>query len=496
MKKKKTLLAVIIVLIILLIAGGAFAYVYFGTDLLKSEKELFQKYMAQLGDVENGFIPANLTAYNNKKNTTAYENTGSFKANTEVLSNTSTDLTTQMMIAMLNYGNNTNISFSGKVDNPNSRVEKNITINYSDTVNMPFKYKRDGDKYAVQSDIIAPNYIGVENNNLQEFAQKFGMDNVTEIPNKIEVQEIQSLKFSDEEKQHLMNNYITPMFNSLSEDKFTKSESEDGTKTYTLSTSDIDIKNIIIQMLQTLSNDTAMIDKINSIILEVTGDSSMNITVEDIQEAINSANAKNVTNSEIKINVIQKDGITNKILVDYGNINYSLTKNATDSDVVYNFNYTQNDLAVIDLEFSYIGVNSNNVAEKIAININVPNQINMAYTLENNVIFGNEVNIEPLGTDAVILNNYSAEEVQNFLIQATGLIVQANNSQMGQIGFPTEIGNPMLMWFMGPSLLSQMNLYSSVEQSQNLIDEAEKQEEQKVENAESQMNSMISGVNN
>ena len=130
------------------------------------------------------------------------------------------------------------------------------------------------------------------------------------------------------------------------------------------------------------------------------------------------------------------------------------------------------------------------------MNINVPNQINMAYTLENNVTFGNEVNIEPLGTDAVILNNYSAEEVQNFLIQATGLIVQANNSQMGQIGFPTEIGNPMLMWFMGPSLLSQMNLYSSVEKSQNLIDEAEKQEEQKVENVEAQMNSIISGVNN
>lgn len=496
MKKKKTLLAVIIVLIILLIAGGAFAYVYFGTDLLKSEKELFQKYVAQLGDTENGFTPANLVEYSNKKNTTAYENTGSFKANTEVLSNTSTDLTTQMMVAMLNYGNNTSISFSGKVDNPNKKVEENIAINYSDTVNMPFKYKRDGDKYAVQSDVIAPNYIGVENNNLQEFAQKFGATDLTEIPNKIEVQEIKSLKFSDEEIQHLMDSYVTPMFSSLSEDKFTKTESEDGTKTYTLSTTNIEIKDIAVKMLQTLSNDNVMLSKLNSIIQEITQDSTMNITAEDIQKAINSLNSNNITELNVQISVAQKDGITNKILVSSDNVNYSLTKNATESDVVYNFNYTQNDLAVIDLEFSFAGVNSNNVTEKTAVNINVPNQINMAYTLENNVTFGNEVNIEPLGTDAVILNNYSAEEVQNFLIQATGLIVQANNSQMGQIGFPTEIGNPMLMWFMGPSLLSQMNLYSSVEQSQNLIDEAEKQEEQKVENVEAQMNSIISGVNN
>ena len=44
MGNKKLIKGLIITLVILLIIGGALAYVYFGTDLLKTDAELFAKY--------------------------------------------------------------------------------------------------------------------------------------------------------------------------------------------------------------------------------------------------------------------------------------------------------------------------------------------------------------------------------------------------------------------------------------------------------------------
>ena len=79
MKKSKTLLIVIIVLLVILaLGGGTFAYIYFGTDLLKSDKELFAKYTILIGDDEEGFSPKILAEYENKKKLTPYQNNGSF----------------------------------------------------------------------------------------------------------------------------------------------------------------------------------------------------------------------------------------------------------------------------------------------------------------------------------------------------------------------------------------------------------------------------------
>ena len=189
------LLTVIIVLVVLLIlAGGAFAYIYYGTDLLKTNKELFSKYIVQMGDAENGIFPAVFEEYVNKRESSPYTDNGSFTVNTDVLADISTDQTAQQMAILVNYGNNTNITFSGKVDNTNNKVEQDIAINYSDTVSLPFKYKQVGDVYGIQSDILSPSYISVENNNLQALFQKLGVTDVTTLPNKIEPQVIESLQ--------------------------------------------------------------------------------------------------------------------------------------------------------------------------------------------------------------------------------------------------------------------------------------------------------------
>ena len=79
-KKTKVLLIIIIVLfVILLLAGGAFAY--FATDIFKSDKELFFKYISQISDSEKGFLNDDLNNYLEKKETIPYNNQGNFSVN-------------------------------------------------------------------------------------------------------------------------------------------------------------------------------------------------------------------------------------------------------------------------------------------------------------------------------------------------------------------------------------------------------------------------------
>ena len=61
-KNSKVILVVIILLVILILLTGI-AYAYFATDMFKSNKELFFKYVTQMGDSKEGFIETQLEQY-------------------------------------------------------------------------------------------------------------------------------------------------------------------------------------------------------------------------------------------------------------------------------------------------------------------------------------------------------------------------------------------------------------------------------------------------
>ncbi len=132
MKTKNIGKILIILIVVILILGGVFAYLYFGTDLLKTNEQLFFKYLGQLVESENGFIDNKLTEYTNKKMTGKYEDNGKFSVNIDM---------TGMDEDMLTTVNDFNITYSGKIDNTARKNEQEISINYSDDVNFPVKYK-------------------------------------------------------------------------------------------------------------------------------------------------------------------------------------------------------------------------------------------------------------------------------------------------------------------------------------------------------------------
>ena len=444
MKKKGLLIAIIIILVLLVLAGGTFAYLYFGTDLLKTDKQLFAKYLMQLGDEEKGLFPKALDDFLVKKETTTYQNNGELSSNYSLIDTNDTS-----MNEVINIMNNSKIQFQGSVDNANSKREENITLSYPDSVSLPFKYKNEGDIYAIQADILSPSYIGIENNNLKELAQKFGTTDVSQIPDKIELNSIESLNFTDEELKHINESYIMPIYNNLADEKFTTTENADGTKTHILTLTYTEALNIYIQTLETLKNDTMMLNKIISIIAEISGEN--NLTVEELSQAIQDFidDLPKTNEKSIIININQKDGITNNISVVVANFTFIFTKSFHNENLSYNFNMFGDENQSVGIQMSYTNLNTDNVQEYVSFSVNNLDGVNFSYTYNNSVTFG-AVDIQPFNNNVAILNNYTAEEIQALLLQCGTIISQTNTRQMAQIGFPETFINPIVASYAMP----------------------------------------------
>lgn len=484
MKKKGLIIGIIVLIVLLILTGAAFAYIYFGTDLLKTNKELFAKYTVLAMSEEDGFFPKVLTDYGVKKETMAYENSGSFSVNNQVISNDNISLEVLGVFqALVEKSNEANITFSGKTDRANRLVEEDISINYSDTVNLPFKYKQDGDLYGIQADILSPIYFAVENNNLQDLLLKLGATDVSGMPNRIEPTVIESLQFTDEEKTYTLNNYIMPVYNNLQEEKFSKNENSDGSNDYILTLTFDEVQDILVQTLQTLSNDQMMLAKINNILQELYGESIDTITSQDVQSLIEELQGATVNQGNVVITVTEEDRKTSKITLDFNDadakIIIAITKSQNESRIFYDYNIDiiTSDIQGINfnMQMLYNGIDTDSVSESINITTVIPEMMNLSYSYSNNISFGN-VSIEPFDSNNVaILNNYPAEQLQPFVAQLAYVIAETNASQMQQIGYSEEFINPMFIWFTAPVIYSALGIYDTAVDTitNNNLDELE-----------------------
>ena len=138
MKSKKVLVAFIIILVILIICGGAFAYIFYQTDLLKTNAQLFSKYGKEaINDIAEFFYDENINAYYEKKLSSNSENDGNVNIKVQI-NNDDEDVTL----------NDTALTFNGATDVYNKKAEQNIDLNYSNNEKFSFAYVRNNDLYA------------------------------------------------------------------------------------------------------------------------------------------------------------------------------------------------------------------------------------------------------------------------------------------------------------------------------------------------------------
>ncbi len=246
---KKVIKISIIVLIILMLAiGGVFAYLYFGTDIFRTDKQMLLKYASESKDfIYNQLKDEDLDAYKTKLKNTPYENNGKISISYDTENSNKT--------AEMKHIENSNISISGKVDKANKINLQNIKLNYPQSKSIDIDILAQDDMYGFRINNILKRYIVIENNNLQEWAKELGLNEelINLIPNKIDSNLIDSI-ISEDEVNQLVEKYSKLIINSLNDDMFSKANQESIT-IYSLKINETQLKNIAKNVLETAKED-------------------------------------------------------------------------------------------------------------------------------------------------------------------------------------------------------------------------------------------------
>lgn len=338
-KSKGLLITIIVILMIIILLVGVIAYLYFFTDMFKSNKQLFFQYTSQLVQNEDGFIDNQLVQYFQKKNSTSYENNGEITFEVSI-PNRAEDL---------ELANNFNITFTGKEDPSNAKSEKEINLNYSDSVNFPLTYRKTNTVTGIQTQYIGSSFVAVRND-----GEISGLEDINNLL------KLQNVEFSNEELQNLKTTYFDNIFNTLDDSKFSTLTEGDLTG-YRLTLTGEELKNTLVQILNALKTDTNTMHKLNDILQGIGIDTQLNEnSIDDVIESVNDLEL----NDNIEMTVYATRGNLSRVNIGMAGNTVTMSKEGNDQEVTYtiSLNTTEQDTSAI-LTAKYSGLNSDNVTE-------------------------------------------------------------------------------------------------------------------------------------
>lgn len=319
MKKSgnKVLIIVFIALILIAISGGAFAYAYLYTDIFKTEQELFTKYLLQnVGEIEQtlGFTGINETEEKLKQSkyeesmSISYTEAGKLEPNAKITIDTQNDPINKKYYGMIGLG----------IDG----LEETLKL----------EYINENEAYSLRFTNAVEEFLTVRNSNLKQLATNLGMDEeiVQQIPDSIDFEKfsLEELKLTDEEKNTEMIKYTSLLYNNIAKEKYTKSKDVvitlNGktitTNAYILKLNMQDLKNISMQLLETLKQDEIVLSKLevlDEMLQEYSEESIKQWFIEVIQEAINNLNKKEIKQEEsITFTVYEQNKKTVRIKIE------------------------------------------------------------------------------------------------------------------------------------------------------------------------------------
>lgn len=442
-KNSKIILIAIIILVILILLAGV-GYAYFATDAFKSNKDLFFKYIKQIGAEKESFIETPLKEYFEKQKNTPYLNEG----------NLSVNITASRGQEQFENTNNTNLTFEGQVDKANAKRMENISLNYSDTVKFPVSYKQIGDTLGIQTKHIGSKYIAIHSDSKQ---------NVTQNIKGIEkVQELSEVEWEKEDLQRVQNTYFNLLNEVLQNNYFSKIEEADS-KGYKLTLNGESLKNIMVKMLETLKNDQATLDKINEYI-KIQKNSSK-ITASSIENEIkNINNNSDLNNENLEITVYQTKGKISSLTIKTNEVEIKIGKTVTGNDLQYNVELqirNQEQEEKINLIAKFAGLQSmQNISENYELTLETE-EIKYQYNYNNNVEFAESSSIEEFSdNNTLMLDEMEKEQKDTFLNAVIERIQSVNKEQMEELGI-SENENPLQY------VIPQFGIFSS---SMNAVD--------------------------
>lgn len=427
-KKNHKIIVILIILLVILILLTGIAYAYFATDVLKGNKELFFKYITQMGEEEKGFIDTQLQQYFKKQKNTPYLDEGSIEINTTT------------------SNNNMNIAFNGQVDTANSQVMQNISLNYSKDVKFPFSYRQIGNTVGIQTSYIGNKYIAIDKNEIQSLESSVSSDSQsTNNTNNFEkIQEFSEVSLTKGDLQYVKDTYFKVLNEQLQDSDFSKIE-ETNSKGYRLTLNGENLKKVIVKLLEMLKNDQVTLDKINEYVKIQRN--SLKITASSIDSMIKDVNNNLDLNSEnLEITVYQTKGKTIRFLIKMDKTELEIEKIITGNDQQYNLTLQINDnnqTEKIELATKFEGLQSmQNITENHELTIEIK-EAKYQYSYNNKVEFTDSTNIEAFNNDnSLMLSDAEEEQRATFLNAVIERLQSVNKSQMEELGLE-ENENPL-----------------------------------------------------
>ena len=463
-KNTKILLILIIIIVIIILAGVGI--LVFATDIFKSDKEMFFKYMADIGDPKKGFIDEELKQYFEKKNNTPYNDEGEFSVN----------ISSDNEQKKFENVNNFNISFSGQVDTANSKAAQNISLNYSNDVKFPINYKQIENKIGLQTKYVGSKFVAIETEKLNKFSED--LDDVESYGEMVDkLQKMGKVELTEDEKSHIKDTYITVINQQLEKDKFSKVKESDMSG-YKLSLTGTDLQNVLVKLLETLKNDQTTVDKLNEY-LKIQKNSAK-ITASQIDDAIKSIkDDTDFSDKNFEIAVYQKNRDVCKLVIETteGTIAIEKKIEGNQQNIVVSYEMKEDKKSKISFSANFENLESlQNIKENYELIMSLPEVAESStttdvdsevvvykYNFSNDVNFTDSATVEDFSSDnSLMLTDYDSDQVSSFLNAVVERISEVNEQQMGQLGLEAS-ENPIVNIIPSIGLyLGNMNVLNQV----------------------------------
>lgn len=351
--KKVIIIAVSIAIILAIVITGV--VLFFTTDLFKTNQELFFKYFAGNMEVIEQYLEDP-----NKSEMDLIKNEPY-----AISSNISFDLvSTDANIAnQTTPPRNFSVEYTKNVDPENNRDYSEAKIKYLTKELFTAQYAHDKDLHVING-VNGVNqaklfniYLGIENKDLKQLAQKLGVQDTSNIPNQIGNISITDLiSLNTQEKQYLQDLFTKVITSQISKEKYYHTRdvnieidtNQVKTNVYGVTLTSEECKNVIVALLNEVSQNETILSVILQKIMLI--DSQTDMTVDSLRQYI--ANMINQIDeatfaNDITIQVYEAEGKLVRTQIETNGNTYTLdyerAENAIRTFISLNHTYTISD---------------------------------------------------------------------------------------------------------------------------------------------------------
>lgn len=449
-RKKRRVIIIVAILALILTIAITMLILYFTTDMFKSSRTLFAKYIGQ--NVE-GITSTYQRIAKNDYNELLQQN----KYTTE--SNVKINFTKNIGTTSENTENSINqmkLEIKGQVDKSNQYNYQDIQLLNKDEKIAKIEYIQNNEVYGIRFSDFFKQYLLVRNENLNQIIQG------DKIPEKIDLNDLKNvLQLSEEEKQNLKTKYLTIINTNVAKESFSKQKDQTieinkknvNVNAYTLTLTKEQMNNLYIKMLEEVKQDEIILAKMDEIqaLLDKyqLGEENTNARdefVESIDERITKIIQNNIGQEEAKIIVYENYHNTVRTVIqnpeyeitldvlslqneNYIQLSYQDIENKIEQVITYKKeeNQTTSSIKMIEgqetKEYSLVSNektdgNSRN-KNMIATYEDGSNRVEANIEQKNNIVteFENEITLNE--ENAINLSDLEQEEVQNVMGQVT-----------------------------------------------------------------------------